>query len=229
MAGRKIPETDVARPVVDWYKSRGFQVYQEVPVKGTAGAADIVAVKGPFVVVVETKVTMSLALLGQARRWVGQAHSVVVAVPWHVRGSSQDGAVFVCGAAGIGLLYVSRSGAVREMVSPDFFRKAKAKPILESLRPEHADGSIPAGSAGGTAWTAWKITVRDLGEVVQRNPGIGLKQAVGMIKHHYPSDYAARRSLSKHALFGRVPGVRAEEVARSKDVRLYPKLVLLKG
>lgn len=219
----------MARPVVEWYKSRGFHVYQEVPVKGQQGTADIVAVKGPFVTVIETKVTMSLALLGQARRWIGQAHSVTVAVPWHVRGSSQDGAVFVCGALGVGLLYVSRVGAVREMVSPDFFKKARPGSILESLRPEQADGSIPAGSAGGSAWTAWKVTVRDLGDLVQRNPGIGLKQAVGMIKHHYPSDYAARRSLAKHALFGRVPGVRAEEVARSKDVRLYPKLVLLKS
>lgn len=220
-------ETEVAGPVVEWLKKRRFLVYQEVPIRGSSGTADIVAIRGPLVAVVETKVTMSLALLGQARRWLGQFHTISVAVPWHVQGHAKDGAIMVCNAAGVGLIYVSRQGRVEEIVSPDFHKRADVRNVLRSVRPEHADGSIPAGSAGGSAWTDWKITVRDLGEVVQRRPGIRLREAVGLIKHHYSSDAAARRSLAKHALFGRVPGVRAEE--SGKDVRLYPKLVLVKA
>lgn len=219
-------ETEVAGPVVEWLKRRRFRVYQEVPVRGSSGTADIVAIRGPLVVVVETKVTMSLALLGQARRWLGQFHTVSVAVPWHVQGHAKDGAIMVCNSSGIGLIYVSRQGKVEEVVSPDFHRRARVQKALDSVRPEHADGSIPAGSAGGSAWTDWKITVRDLGEVVQRKPGVGLREAVGIIKHHYSSDTTARRSLAKHALCGRIPGVRAEEVGR--DVRLYPKLTLVR-
>lgn len=226
MKGSKKPpaekrsEVDVARPVVEWLRSRGFDVYQEVKVPKERATADIVAVKGPVTTVVEVKTSMSLVVLGQARGWGGLAHMVYVAVPSGKRGSSRDGAEWVCNLAGVGLLYVSRSGTVRQAVSPAFVRKARTSLIRGLLRPEQADGSVPAGSRNLGVWTPWKETVRDLVRVATERPGIALDEAVGLIRHHYKSPSVARRTLEKQLRRRILKGLRYE--ADGKRTRVFP-------
>jgi hypothetical protein len=72
------PETDIARPVVAWLQAQGWTVYQEVQHQGCV--ADIVAVRGPLLWVIECKAQLGLAVLGQALGWQGHAHAISVAV-----------------------------------------------------------------------------------------------------------------------------------------------------
>ena len=60
-------ERELAAPVVEWLSAQHFEVYQEVELHSRV--ADIVAVDGKRVWVIECKRTMSLDLLDQANRW----------------------------------------------------------------------------------------------------------------------------------------------------------------
>lgn len=210
-------EVQLAKHVTAWLRAEGWDVYEEVSF-GYALAADIVAVRKPVVAVIEVKTSMSLAVLGQARRWLRESHLVYVAVPQFVRGSSLDGATWVCKTLGIGLLCVSKNGRVQEHVHPEFRRPRSTKRILESLRPQQQDGTIPAGSTSGPRWTPWKITVTELSEYVRLHPGVTLGEALQKVKHHYSSAKAARASLSHQIRKGIIKTVRAE----GRTLKLYP-------
>lgn len=210
----------MARPVVGWLRERGFEVFEEVFVPKSRGTADIVATHGPVTLVVEVKSTMSLVVLGQARNWEGRAHMIYIAVPWHKRGSAADGAAWICGLAGVGLLYVSKAGKVKQVVSPTFVRKADCSRVRSALRPEQADGRVPAGSRNLGVWTPWRETVRNLTDFVRANPGATLDQALSKIKYHYTSLAGARRALSAQITKGIIKEVRLEGGA--KGVRLFP-------
>ncbi len=136
-------EIEIASRVTTWLRDEGYEVYEEVSL-GYSNSVDIIAVRKPVVVAVEVKKTLSLSVLGQAKRWIQQAHLTYVAVPLHKRTSSHTGAAWVCRTLGIGLLYITSS--VHEEVRPVFQRHAKTSEILSKLRPEQQDGLIPAGS-----------------------------------------------------------------------------------
>lgn len=204
---------------MDWFKSDGWTVWQEVP--APCGTADIVVEKAGVLAVVEAKTSMSLALIGQAKRWIGHCHMVYVAVPRRKYDSTADGANWVCNLTGVGLLFVGSAGGVREAVVPNFFRKPKSNSLRKALRPEQQDGSIPAGTNSGKAWTPWRVTVTALARRVAAEPGITLADALEGVKTHYSSPSTARRCLSKLALRGLIPGIRASQ--DGKFLRLYPK------
>jgi Holliday junction resolvase len=67
--------------VIDWFTERGWDVYQEVQIQSGYPVADIVAVMGLRVWVVECKTTLTLDLMAQAFHWQRYAHWVSVAVP----------------------------------------------------------------------------------------------------------------------------------------------------
>jgi hypothetical protein len=210
-------EVEVAGPVVDWLKANGWEVWQEVPACGAT--ADLVAKRGGVMMVVETKTTMSLALLGQARRWIGNCHQVCVAVPRRKRDSAAEGAEWICNLTGIGLLYVGKYG-VREAVIPKTFEAVSDFRINKELRPEQQDGSIPAGTSTGKAWTPWRVTVTAISKLVNERPGMLMSEVLKEVKTHYRNVPSARRSLTIQALRGMLPGISG--VAEGRDVRLWP-------
>lgn len=209
-------EVELARNLTSWLREDGWDVFEEVSITGYADSADIVAVRKPVVTIIEAKMTMSLAVLGQAKRWIGSAHQVYVAVPGFKRGSAFEGACWVARLLGIGLFCVTNNH-VYEAVRPEFHRRVKVQPILDKLRPEQQDGSIPAGSTSGRRYTPWRMTVRDLTDFVTRNPGTPLRDAVKKIKHHYPHDVAARASLSHQIRKGLIKTLRVE----GPDLKVY--------
>lgn len=210
------PEAKLAKTLTTWLRNDGWDVYEEVSPWGYGTAADVVAVRTPVVTVVEVKTTMSLAVLGQARQWVGKAHQVYVAVPGFKRGSAFDGAKWVCETLGLGLLCVTSN--VFEAVRPTFHRRADTKLLLEHLRPEQQDGSMPAGTASGRRWTPWRLTLSDLTRVVTESPGIPMAEALKKMKHHYRNDKSAKASLSHQIRKGIIKTLRAE----GRDLKLYP-------
>src|SRR5262245_58424125 len=97
-------ETELAKVVVDDLRARGWKVYQEVDVRGSA--CDIAAVMGTVLWAIECKVSLGVGVLAQARGWLDGANLVSVAV---LPGRHSDGrrlAEDMAKTLGIGVLEV---------------------------------------------------------------------------------------------------------------------------
>lgn len=223
MKRRAHTEAALARVVVHWLESLQADVYQEVEHKGSI--ADIVAVRGPELTVIECKTSWSIALLSQALAWRSHAHKVYMAGPiskttWQVRQLAQE--------LGLGMLEVvvgdpdaEQSYArprVNELVPS---RRWNSRPLTlrSKLRPEHKTAA-PAGHAGGGRWTPYRDTCAQILAIVTAQPGIAVRDCIAGTKHHYATPASARGAIAKWVLAGRVPGVRLEHEDRTP--RLHP-------
>lgn len=219
-------ETDLAAHVVAYLSALDWEVHQEVG--GPYGPrADIVAVRGPLLHVVETKTTLGLSVIAQAHNWRARAHLVSVAVP--ARYGPQEGrqvAELVLQEWGIGLLVVSMGDEyvatrVREIVAPRLWRRI-ALTRFNSLRNRLNEGTrtyAAAGNAEGKFWSPFKETVRRIQQAVTDRPGMTTKELVDAVKHHYASDSSARSCLPRWLAAGNIPGVRGEG---ERPMRWYP-------
>lgn len=205
-------EADLAAVVVAWLQDSGAAVYQEVEVSG--GVADIVARVGAELWIIETKVSLSLALLVQAMERRRHAHRIYCAGPY-TKTLRDFG--WVCAEVGIGLLEV-HPGTDSEWDRPQVkqivrSRRWNSKPaaLAARLRPEHQTHAA-AGTNGGR-WTPFRDTCEQLLRVVTRDPGVPLQDAVASIRDHYSSKAAARSHLAGWVAAGKVPGVMIVEGA----------------
>lgn len=101
MKPRPATEAELAAVVITWLEALGAEVWQEVEC-GT-GVADIVARLGAELWIIETKLSLSLALLVQACERRREAHRVYCAAPY-TRTMREFG--MLCEELGVGLLDV---------------------------------------------------------------------------------------------------------------------------
>lgn len=213
----QVSETAVAEVVIAYLEALGADVYQEV--QCASGVADIVARVGAELWIVETKTSLSLAVVIQAMQRRRSAHRVFVAAPWsrHVAGVEE-----LCRELGLGLLTVATGNwggpEVRERAPS---RRWNSRPVklAAKLCPEHKT-SLAAGSVGGGRWTPFRSTCDQLARYVAAHPGCSLRDAIAQTKHHYSSASCARSSVAKWVSLGKVPGVRLDTSAR--PATLYP-------
>ena len=208
-----IRETDLASVLVSHFDLSGWDVYQEVAVHG--GVADIVAVRGKLIWVVETKMTLSLAVMEQAYGWIGHAHFVSVAIPYKKHRSHF--AHRILRDYGIGLFLISSYAGVQEVIDPRFFRKTTD--VVRRNLCEEQKTFAPAGSKNGH-WTPFKQTVRTVLDFVRRNPGATFTEMIGAISTHYRTKQSARANLLHWIESGVIRGVDLERVGKS--ILLYP-------
>lgn len=245
MKRKKLFETEagLGRGVSEWLSAWGWDVFPEV-VYGP-GRADIVATQGRLIWVIETKLTLSLALIEQAWKWTGRAHFVSVAVPLGPKYRGRHVAERFCKLHGIGII----EAGVLENVDPDFpetirgprllyhisrswkqlppklDRKASTR-IREALTDKQKK-FIP-GNADCSFYTPFRDTCEQLRETVLESPGLTVKAAVDKIRHHYRSDTTARSCLMKWVDWEKVPGVRLDR--SKKPARFFPaEMSLLEG
>lgn len=208
----KWPETEVqlAAELVADLQDRGWTVYQEVEIAGPV--CDVVAVQGAIVWAIECKVTLGLAVLAQAKGWIGMANLVSAAVP-HGRSTGRSFAEETAAAFGIGVLSIRAPDPwapgirrVSETVRPAFLRRSSGR-IKRALRPEHQT-SAPAGSNGGR-FTPYRATIKRLQELLRTHGPLPVRKAVALLggQHHYASEASARGSLSKYARAGQLDGI----------------------
>lgn len=218
----KLAETDLAAFVVKHLQEDGWEVYQEIQIKSFGSIADIVAVKDGEVMVVETKTTFGLGVLGQANHWKKLAHYSTIAVPRTVNQSkARSFGQQIAWKFGIGVLIVSPvRGHVTTKVQPQKNAGADIKKILSVLTEQHKTYA-KAGSKGGQHLTRFKMTCQELTKIVKRNPGICLEEAVTRFKHHYKNDYNAARSIAKQIKFDNVPTIYGEWNGKQKCLTLY--------
>lgn len=207
-------ETDLAAIVVAHLRDLEWDVHQEVG--GAYGArADIVAVRGPLLYVVETKTTLGLAVIEQAQGWLHQANYISVAVPSGRKYSGERAcAERILRDWGIGLLTVSTVYETRvvEEIAPRLCRRIPAE-RTSRLRGMLCDATrtyAQAGNNEGKFWSAFKATVDEVQRAVKAKPGLTTKELIGSIQHHYSSDSTARSVLLKWLRWGKIPGVRGE-------------------
>jgi len=104
-------ETELARPVADWMRSRGYTVYAEVPLSGRC--LDFVGINGMDVICVELKTSLTKYLIRQACTNRLVTKEVYVGVGTKPRKSSVD----LCKRYGIGVLSV-KSNIVVVVIKP---------------------------------------------------------------------------------------------------------------
>lgn len=161
-----IKETDLFPPVKEWLESQEFTVYSEVMEKSSHSRADVVGIRGPLLVVVELKTTLSLDLIEQAVNWIGKAHYIWVATPQTK--SPQRMAERILRHYGIGQVdveyalvsyqpmkygWVAREGYIR----PKLHRRITNE-LRDAITEEHKDG-LPGGHQGGGYVTNYSQTI----------------------------------------------------------------------
>lgn len=221
----KLSESELAEALVAYLEQQGWDCYHEVE-GAYGGRADLVAVGDREVWVFETKLTMSLALLEQAWRWIrfAMAHRVVVVTPHLQPGTPGHQLVhWICAKDGIGWFCIERGSVmpVHERVKPELHRHLCDQHLGTMVRPEHKTHAR-AGSTGGGFWTDFRGTCEEIVRVVRERPGISIGECIGAIRHHYSTTATARGSILKAAKKKVIPGVRLETDARGRFV-LFPK------
>ena len=206
-------EVELARLVRAWLIEQRWDVYQEVRVSYGGPRADLVAVRGAVVWVVETKLRLGLPVVEQAMRWRRVAHYVSVAA---------QGRCGVCltrllKGEGIGWIIPSPSEhCCVERIAPRLFRRAAAHIIRRQLCDAQRTYAR-AGNAISAYWSPWRETCRQTLEFIRAHPGCTLKELVDGIRHHYSASATARTSLAKYLRQGIIPGV----TGRLDDRRRY--------
>lgn len=214
-------EAHLGPTVIEWLRDRHWDIYQEVQV-GTGGPrADIVGRNGSTICVVEMKLSFGLDVLAQARRWRQYANHVYVATPPR-KSKDWDLRQFLLSIAewkGIGVLEVVGDHwgrEVRELQAPALNRKILPD-LRDALRPEHKQS---VAGTNGRHWTPFRGTVERLKELVRRQPGIALKQAIAEIEHHYANGASARQHLSDLIQRGIIEGLELRREGRSATLHI---------
>lgn len=224
----KMTEQEAAAKVVAYLEESGLDVYQEVALGDRAQIADIVALRGKEVWIVEVKTSWSLDLLDQcyAHERMGRATRVFAAVPdspaWEDR-------AWLFRRAGFGAIRIQKDDPEDgwnhtkiEVMAPRMTPRDRASvlrtmKLLEDGHKTHAQAGAP-GAKG--RWSPFRGTCEALLEAVQKAPGIGLSAAVKGIRHHYNTDSCARSSLATWVKEGKVPGL--FYVRQGRALALYP-------
>lgn len=223
----KIRETDIGAPVAAWLEETGWTVYPEVECWGSV--ADIVALRGPLVWVVECKTSLSLDVMRQAAEWRGLAHYRSIAVPFPTRSSNRNSGFTsqVLGAFGIGKFLVRPNAeslryaeAVEHRFAPRLDRAVKSDRLRNAVSDRHREECVPGQvSAKGARITAFSNTCRNARNFVSDNPGCSMKELIDGIAHHYASDASARSAMSQWIRNGVVDGLEARRDGRR--LRVY--------
>jgi len=214
-------EQELGKKAVEYLNDRKWEVYQEVVCP--AGVADIVAVQGKIKWAIECKLSLSLAVIGQAVRHCPYFHYVSIAVPYSNSRSEKSVAVAkeFLRWKGIGLFRFCNSdyGWYDQplSLSPKLNRKAMAH--LIKLYDEQKD-TVGAGSANGGHFTPFKKTSSEIQRIVKLNPGIILKDLIEQAGHHYGSDSTAKQCIKHYIKTGIIENIKMER--DGKFLRFYP-------
>ena len=215
-------EAELAAQVVEWLRAQDWEVYQEVQMSYGGAVADIVGLRGSVTYIIETKLTLSLAVMEQAWSWAHRSHTnlVSVAVPANKKHpNGRNFAAQVLSDYGIGVLEAENRAyteGIRTRSEPIFMRPRW--PIREHLHDEQK--ATLAGSANGGHWTPFRATVNRLAAHVAANPGLLLADALASIEHHYATDKSARACVSRFVSEGVIKSIRLEH--DGKRLRVYP-------
>lgn len=194
-------ETDIARPVVKWLQDQHWEVYQEVLLGNSI--ADIVATSGVYVWTLESKTSLTMALMEQANHWRAHFRSIVVPSPKSRRDGRGTAYKIAHDYLKLGVIEVTVHGIVKVIYPPPLMREHHkfSKLIAGKLVPEQKT-YCEAGSRGGGYYTPYKATMERVRLFITAHPGCTLKEIMDYLTngdklHHYKSDKTAKISIEK--------------------------------
>lgn len=193
-------ETEIAAHVVAWLTAQHWDVYQEVRASWRGEIADIVAVRGSLVWIIECKRSCSLRVISQAHRWKSLLRSI--AIPRSAgdrprRDPHRRFAFEVCRRFEIGVLEIGGGGRVYETLRAPILRAhhKNSRWIRSRLRPEQRT-FLPAGSKSGARWTPYRQTMDAVRRIIKEYPGCTLKDIMQRLnEHHYGQERTAKTSI----------------------------------
>jgi hypothetical protein len=216
-------EQEAAALVVDYLESMGLDIYQEVEMEGVI--ADLVALRGPEIWIIEVKMSWSLDLLQQLRehRRRLHAHRLFAAVPQSRNGMDRQRLFLDCGFGSITIRNSPDEWAYKTEVTTMAPRvTSRLIPSIRGLlREEHKTFAKAGAPCAAGRFTPFRKTVDALRRIVEAQPGVSIKNALSQMDHHYSSDACARTSLLHWAHAGKVPGVHV--VMEGKRITLWPE------
>jgi hypothetical protein len=189
----KISEKDFAKYIIQYLTDFGYEIYQEYETSA-GNIIDIVAKSGNIIWAIETKLSLSLDVIYQAKKNLLYCHFSSICVPsLNTRGSkSRDIAEDILNYYGIGMFTINKYGGIDENIKPSMNRKNFSKRLIfNESRKSYAE----AGNSNGHRWTPFQQTKDELINYVKENPGCRLKDAVDNINHHYSKNSNANASL----------------------------------
>jgi hypothetical protein len=194
-----VSEADLAKKVIAWLEEQHWDVYQEVVFKHQSARADIVAVRAGLVWVIETKTSLTLAVLEQASNWCAHLRSIAVPGCFSDGGGRGTAYGIARNYLKIGIIEVGgKRGYVCEVVDPPIMREYHncAKRMRSQLKEEHKH-YLAAGSNGGGYYTPYRETMEHVRRFIAAHPGCTLKQIMDDLKglHHYASTASARSGV----------------------------------
>ena len=178
-------ETELAQKFVTYYSS--YDLYFEVDYAGHS--IDIVGLVNNISISIEVKTTFNFKVLEQALQNKPYFNYSYIAVPSFKYPYFQEQ---LCTDYGIGLLVYERKynvDHIYELVKPKLNRLTNDK--LKSRLNNNSKRSIPGSPSGAGKVTAFKVTVENMVNYVERYPGCKLKDMISKISHHYNTDKAA--------------------------------------
>jgi hypothetical protein len=239
-------EMDLAATVVDWLKSEGWEVYQEVQLYETV--ADIVAVKDGVTRIIECKRTFGLDVIAQALSWKFYCHESYVAVPafntepspsqrrrgllYRTAPKTRTLAQNILRHYGLGMIEASenryRPGDIkveRKILAESDLKPDGVKKLLESITEAHKD-YCPAGSASGGYITPFSMTCDNIRQYLKEYGQSAIGDIVAEIDHHYTNSKSAVASIRKWASKGSIKGVEAVVNGRTTILRLREEITI---
>jgi hypothetical protein len=213
----KPTESDLAANVVTWVREQQWEVYQEVDLK-QGSVADIVAVMGRRIWIIECKRSFSFSVMSQAFRWRRHANWCSIAIPApKQRYDEREFRNQICRDYGIGIIHDGKYD-VTEAIPAVLNRKINPDVILKQLVEEHKTYAV-AGNSSGKRWTPFQNTCRSILNYVSNHPGCNLESLISSIETHYSSPAGARACISHWVMTGSIRGVRAER--DGKHLKFY--------
>lgn len=189
---KKVSETKLAKRIVDYLRLQGWEVFQEVLCPNRRRVVDIYARKkhgaGYRTWAIEVKTSLNLAVMEQAHYWTTFAHQVSIAVPPKKNKRIKNFGYKICALLGLGVLEL-KPREVQEVRQPRQTSVAQFPTLVTAQK------TSTAGTNKRDHWTHFKQTIQNLNELVQKQPGITLDEAIDQIEHHYRHKNSAKSSL----------------------------------
>lgn len=200
----KMTEIDLAAKVIEWLKDQKWEIYQEVSLGYANAVVDIVALRDGVTWAIETKLSLSLALLEQAHNLIWYSNYVSIAIPPRRNVKGHKIAGIMMNQLGIGEIIVSDQARERGRAK---LRRIKEIYSIKRFLNDAQKDYAPAGNSNRLYWSAFKYTSQQVKEFVSKYPGATLKEIVDGIKHHYSSSVTARSSVAKWIETGVIEGL----------------------
>lgn len=214
-------ETQLAEKVVDWLNNQGWDVYQEVQPFAYGNVADIVAVRGALLWVIETKRVLNMKVIQQACNWQGRANFISVATPRTQRYAIMEKFLRYLR---VGHIEVDEAHDPSEYIFPPLNRR-KHERLRDCLSEEHKTYA-KAGNAEGKRWTPFQGTAQAVKHFVSLNPGCTTKEIIENVKTHYGCSTTARSCIAQYIQRGIIKGIKCDNskrILRFYTDKDYPK------